>query len=273
MFTNKGILSIKLNCKNGKTYIEHCYTESFLKIAKAFYLDDSGEAFIYIMNPTGGIGQGDYYDININLASNSEAFITSQSATKIYKMGEKGSFFKERIYLDKDSLLEYFPDPSIPFAESKFKAEAEIFVSKGATLLIGEMLFPGRYKRKERFLFDYFVKKTKIFYNGQLIFYDHMSLRPKEIGLDNSCLFEKYSFYGQLICLSEKIDRNLTDKIHFLLKDLDHTKASSSLFHQSGLVVRIIGQNNLCIHTAIQKSWSMLRKSLLNRPEILLRKY
>lgn len=273
MNDQNGCLYLKLNCRDGITYIEDCYAKSPLKIAKSLYLDSSGEAFIYIMNPTGGMAQGDSYDIKINLAPKSQAFITTQSATKIYRMEKAEAFTKERFHIGKSALLEYFPDPYIPFAGSRFKGETEIIIEEGATLFMVEMLFPGRFKRGEKFLYDYFLKKTKIFYENRLIFYDNMVLKPWEKQINNICLFEKYVFYGQIICISEKINRALSDTLHFLLQNCSSIKASSSLFHEKGLIVRILGLNNLSISDAVQKSWITLRKSLLNRTAAKIRKY
>ncbi|MBC7189295.1 urease accessory protein UreD [Thermodesulfovibrio sp. Kuro-1] len=272
MIDQKSFLYLELECKDGKTYIKDCYAKSPLKIAKSLYLDDSGEAFIFIMNPSGGLLQNDNYDIKINLSSKSEAFITTQSATKIYKMREKEAYLKESFHLGKNALLEYFPDPYIPFAGSKFRTETDIKIEKGATLFMGEIIFPGRFERGETFLYDYFERKTKIFYENKLIFYDNVALRP-ENNLNNICIFEKYSFYGQLICTSEKIDRTLSDKIHFILQNCNSVKASSSLFHDIGIIVRMLGFNNLDINETIQKIWTILRNTLLNRPALKIRKY
>jgi len=57
MIDQKSFLYLELECKDGKTYIKDCYAKSPLKIAKSLYLDDSGEAFIFIMNPSGGLLQ------------------------------------------------------------------------------------------------------------------------------------------------------------------------------------------------------------------------
>lgn len=272
MNDQNGLLYLKLNCKGDTTYIEDCYATTPLKVAKALYLDNSGEAFIYIMNPSGGMVQADSYDININLAPKSKAFITTQSATKIYRMEKTGAYSKEHFYIGKNALLEYFPDPYIPFAGSRFKGETEIIIKEGATFFMAEILYPGRFKRGEKFFYAYFIKKIKIFYKNRLILYDNMVLKPEGRKFNSICLFENYPFYGQFICISEKINKDLSDNLHFLLKSCNSIKASSSLFHEKGVIVRVLGLNNLSISEALQKIWTATRNSLLNLPPVLVRK-
>ncbi|MCS6941433.1 MAG: urease accessory protein UreD [Geminocystis sp.] len=225
------------------------------------------------MNPTAGMLQGDSYEIKVSLAPHSKVFITTQSATKIYTMGDSEARVKEVFHVGKYALLEYFPDPYIPFAHSRFNSETEVRLEEGATVFLAEIIFPGRVKKGESFLYDYFIRKTRIFHDNRLIFYDNMVLKPREKKINNICVFDKYSFYGQLICISDKINRDLSDKIHFALQNHKSIKASNSLFAKNGLVVRLLGIDNVVILRAITECFEILRKKTLGSTAIKLRKY
>lgn len=273
MNQNTGRLYLNLNCNDGKTYLEDCYCQTPLKLAKPLYLDDSGQVFLYIMNPTAGMLQGDVYDIKVSIAPHSKVFITTQSATKIYTMERSEASVREVFYVGKSALLEYFPDPYIPFANSRFRSETEVRFEDEATVFLAEILFPGRAKKGEIFLYDYFMRKTRIFHGNRLIFYDNMVLKPRERGFDSICTFENYYFYGQFICISAKVNRAISDKLHFILQDYKSLKASSSLFDEQGLIVRMLGSNNLAIVSAIRKCREFLRENIFGHIPIGMRKY
>lgn len=207
----QGHLYIKLSHREGYTYIADSYCVIPLKIAKPFYLDSTGEIFIYIMNPTGGMVQGDRYRLDVFLAPGAQAFITSQAATKIYRMEYDYAAATEFFEVKEGALLEYFPDPVIPFASSRFIGETKIILERGSTAFIGEILFPGRIKRGEIFQYDFYSRRTRVFYQGELVYYDIIDLRPKEKRVDLPGIFESYTCYGQLTIFSSAVNKELSD--------------------------------------------------------------
>ena len=85
-----GILRLKLEKDSikKKTIIKMKYCRVPLYVQRALYLEESipSMAYIYIISPSGGILQGDRYRIDITLDKYSYAHITTQTATRIYKM-------------------------------------------------------------------------------------------------------------------------------------------------------------------------------------------
>ncbi len=73
--------------KDGKTVIKNLMVKPPLLIQKAMYPDanNPSTAHIYIMSSACGILQGDRLKIDIRASQNSNVFVTTQSATKIYK--------------------------------------------------------------------------------------------------------------------------------------------------------------------------------------------
>ncbi len=88
-----GILSLKLerDAETGKTVIREQYSQVPLNIQRAMYLEESlpEMAYVYIVSPSGGILQGDRFSIEITASNNTYAHVTTQGATRIYKMEKK----------------------------------------------------------------------------------------------------------------------------------------------------------------------------------------
>ncbi|HEX3032159.1 MAG TPA: urease accessory protein UreD [Bacillota bacterium] len=144
-----GELRLRLGVKEGRTVIRDVYNRVPLKIAKPFYLEpESGEIFIYQMNPAGGMVQGDDYQQYVELEPGAKAFLTTQSATRVYRtpdgFAQQGNYFT----LGKGAALEFFPDPVIPFAGSRFIGETEVHLtslSPGARRQLSQRInFPSQ---------------------------------------------------------------------------------------------------------------------------------
>lgn len=269
----QGHLYIKLSHKEGLTCIADSYCVAPLKVAKPFYLDATGEIFIYIMNPTGGMVQGDRYRLDVSLEPGAQAFLTSQAATKIYRMEYDYAAVTECFKVGEGALLEYFPDPVIPFAGSRFVGETEIIIERGGSAFIGEILFPGRLKRGELFQYDFYSRRTRVFYQGELVYYDFFDLRPKDKKVDVLGIFEGYTYYGQLAIFSSAVTRELSDLLHLALQDTPGLTGSASLTQKYGVIVRILGSNSIKLASALTKCWDVARKFLLGRPAPKIRKY
>jgi len=84
-----GTIKIELQAnEDSKTYIKSLLSKAPFLIQKAMYPDTGYPHFahIYMMSSSGGILQGDEQKIDVAMGRNSAARITTQSATKIYKM-------------------------------------------------------------------------------------------------------------------------------------------------------------------------------------------
>lgn len=84
------------------------------------YQDGDDQAYVYLLNPTGGIVQGDRLETEVVLEPGARALLTTQSATKVYRMERGYAEELNRYTLRGDAVLEYLPDQTIPFAGARF---------------------------------------------------------------------------------------------------------------------------------------------------------
>ena len=71
-----------------KTTIKKQFSKVPLYTQRALYLEETipSMAYLYIISPSGGVLQGDRYRIDISLRNRAYSHITTQGATRIYKM-------------------------------------------------------------------------------------------------------------------------------------------------------------------------------------------
>jgi urease accessory protein len=180
-----GILKLDLEKDklSNRTIIKNQYYRVPLCIKRALYIEESCPemAYVYIISPSGGVLQGDRYRIDITLRNAALSHITTQSATRVYKMNSNFGTQIVNLNVDENSYLEYIPDQIIPFKNSRFYQVSNIKVHENATCIYSEMLTPGRVAMDESFEYDICEMKVKAFDQFDNIrFIDVAKIEPKK---------------------------------------------------------------------------------------------
>ena len=104
------------------------------------------------------------------------------------------------INLDKNSTLEFLPEPLILFEDSDLQQTTEIAMHREAGLCWGEIVLPGRLAKGEVYQFRRYLNKTKIrFLDGERWFTETMNLTGKGNRFASSPLFASAPVLGTLI--------------------------------------------------------------------------
>jgi len=196
-----------------KTVIREQYCKVPLFIQRAMYLEETlpAMAYVYIISPSGGILQGDRYRIDITLSNNAFAHVTTQSATRIYKMERNFATQMVNVVVEEGSYFEYIPDQIIPFRNSRFYQAVELNVHDNATMIYSEMLVPGRVASGESFEYDIcYIKTIARNQVGKLRFMDVIKLEPKKEDLRVEGILGKFDVVGTVYIITRE----------FYIKDL-----------------------------------------------------
>lgn len=153
-----GILLLKFekDSLSGNTIIKEQYSRVPLLVQRAMYLEESlpAMAYVYIVSPSGGILQGDRYQIDIKLGNGTYAHVTTQGATRIYKMERNYASQAINIEVKEGGYFEYIPDQIIPFRNSRFYQEVILNVHDSATMIYSKVIVLGRVASGEAFEYD-----------------------------------------------------------------------------------------------------------------------
>ncbi len=115
-----------------KTTLKSSYFTAPFKVISPFYKDDM--ASLVVMSSSAGIMEGDHQHINITVGENCMAEVTSQSYEKIHKMYSENATRETAINVGLGAKFIYNPLPTIPFANSSFKATTKINLHQSAKL-------------------------------------------------------------------------------------------------------------------------------------------
>ncbi|HWY36609.1 MAG TPA: urease accessory protein UreD, partial [Nitrosopumilaceae archaeon] len=247
--------------EDSKTYIKSLLSKAPFLIQKAMYPDTNYPNFahIYMMSSSGGILQGDEQKIDVVMGTNSAARITTQSATKIYKMDGGYASQYINIHNQEGSYLEFIPHQIIPFKSSRFYQEVNLEVEDNAILIYSEIISAGRIASGEKFDFDLCFLRTSAHRNGRLLFTDVMSLNQKDKSNLES-VFGGKTIFSTVYIIGNSIQiESIVDKINLATKSNSLLASCSSLPYDSGIIVRMLADSVSEIISLTESISSILR--------------
>jgi urease accessory protein len=253
----------------GKTVVKEQFSKVPLFTQRALYLEESlpSMAYIYIMSPSGGILQGDRYRMDIALKNKACAHITSQGATRIYRMERNYATQILNIVVDEDAYLEFIPDQLIPYRDSRFYQVVNLKVHDHGTMIYSEMIVPGRVATGESFQYDIcYIKVLAKNQKETLRFIDTAVLQPKRRYLNRVGILGTFDVLGSTYILT-KADhvKGLRDDINSGLQKFTHISGGASILpHNSGVIVRKLGNVASDIRSAIYEIIKITRRTILN---------
>jgi urease accessory protein len=261
-------LTLEMDHTKNKTVLTQQYSKAPLLTQKALHYDiaNPSMAYLFLMSSSGGILQGDRYHIAISVKSRAIANITTQGATRIYKMESNyGAQFVE-IDVDDGSYLEFLPDQIIPYKKSRYFQQVLIKTGIDSTVVYSEIITPGRVAMGE--LFDYdlcylrLIAKNK---TGKTLFMDSSRLDPKEQRFNQIGILGENSVFGVLYVIAKNGQlQKISDDIDVILKNTGLICGCSFLPEDSGLVVRLAANSSEDIKIVIRDCVRIVRKYILN---------
>ena len=268
-----GILRLKLerDSETGKTVIKEQYSQVPLFTQRAMYLEESlpAMAYVYIISPSGGILQGDRYRIDITLDNNTFAHVTTQGATRIYKMEKNYASQIVNIKVGEGSYFEYIPDQIIPFSNSRFYQEVELNVHDNATMIYSEVIVPGRVASGE--VFEYEICYLRIVGRNQsskIRFMDTVKLEPRNENLRTEGILGNFKIIGTTYIVTRESHVNalqyeISEKIKGFEIKGTISGGTSILPARQGIVVRILGNSAEDLKEIIFDVVSIARKQIV----------
>jgi len=262
-------LLLEKDQERGKTVVKEQYSKVPLFTQRALYLEESlpSMAYIYIMSPSGGILQGDRYRMDIVLKNKACAHITTQGATRVYRMERNYATQIVNVVVDDGCYLEFVPDQIIPFRDSRFYQTVNLKVHDNGTMIYSEMIVPGRVASGESFQYDIcYMKALAKNQKDTLRFIDIAILEPKKRNLNAVGILGTFDVVGSTYILT-KADyvKELKDEINSGLQKFAHFSGGASIMpYNSGVIVRMLGNVASDLRNAIYEIIKITRRKILN---------
>lgn len=273
-----GLLELSLAPCGGVTRVQHQYQRAPLHVYRPIYLDPGRPdmAFVFVQQFGDGFVQGDRCRIDVSCAPGTAVHITTQAATNVFAARENFATQLVNLRIGAGSVLEYLPDPVVPFRGSRLFQHVSLTADPTSTVILGETLLPGRVARGEAHTYDLYWAETEVRRpNGVLLFADTLRLNPARgddptsIGLlgPHDVVATLYVVTGQL---------NPAALVALLRTALaacpDVVTGVSELPNDCGAAVRLLGPSSKTVKVALTTAWNATRLALLGVPAPDLRK-
>lgn len=270
-----GALALRFAQEDGRSYLAHRFWRPPLQIMRAV-AGEAGVPTIYLLSPTGGVVQGDRYEIEIGLAAGAQALVTTQAATKVYRMPDGEARQHVRLEVGAGAVLEFVPDALILFAGSDLASDVEVVLHPGALLILHDLVMPGRLARGEVFAFRSYRSKLVVRDEDGLILYDAMRCRPEGEDWLDVGLLEGHPCWGSWYLLGDMdawgIDAGGFCREHQAGLTGDGVFGSLSPLSRRGLAARMAARRLAPIYTAFERLRQAVNTAYLDRPMTTLRK-
>ncbi|WP_406697062.1 urease accessory protein UreD [Singulisphaera sp. Ch08] len=244
-----------------------------LLVQRAIYCDEGMPAlpWVFIITNSGGILQGDRYQIRIEAAAHSFGHVTTQAATKIHEMDTNYAAQTQEIVLEQGAYLEYLPDPVIPFRHARFLTRTRITIDPTATLLYAETLMAGRkyYRDGESYEFDLFSAAVQAERpDGTALFAEKFVVEPAQFSPRDLGVMGKFDVFGNVVLLTPKVhaDRILANLQPTFDRSADWADGAARLPNDAGLIYKVLALESSVARARIRNFWTLVREEVTKYP-------
>ena len=262
-------LTLESDSQRNKTIITEQLSRVPLYVQKALYYDETipSMAHLFVLSPSGGVLQGDRYRTDIELKNGAISHITTQVATRMYKMNSNYATQMINLNVGKNCYLEFLPEQLIPYKNSRYYQKATFKIDDSATLVYSETIVPGRVAMGELFDYDICCLKTLCYDDKQEIkFHDNCILEPKKQTMNSLGIFGNKTAHSMMyVVTKQECIEELYETINQLFKDNDEIIGGTSILpNNSGLSVRVLSNSSELNKTTVYNIAQIVRKQIIH---------
>ncbi|MFP5346133.1 MAG: urease accessory protein UreD [Actinomycetes bacterium] len=267
-----GLLDLGLAPVAGATRVVRQFHRTPLYVLRPIYLDRAlpGMAFVYLQQQGGGMVQGDRYRVDVEVAAGGQAHLTTQSATKVFGMPSGYATQLVNVSAGPGALLEYLPEPVIPFRASRFFTETTVTVDPQATVLVAETTLPGRVARGEWHDYDVYCSWTRFLRpDGAQVAVDALQFGDTWGRADSPARLGRYGVSAALFALAPPLQLDGLQPALVTALDRqcpDVLAGVTALPFDAGVVVRILGTSSIPVRKALLVAWDTARRHVVGAP-------
>jgi len=262
-------LQFEYDARAARTQLNLLEQRQPLKVVRAFHLRD-GAALVHMHNLSGGVLAGDRLSVELDVGPGARAQVTSTGATRLYRSRSQAApaEISTHVRAHEDALLEYLPDPLIPFAGSHYWQRTIVNLEHGAGLFCWDTVAPGREARGEVFSYHNLHLSFELRVDGIPAGIERGDLDPIARPLQSPARLGPYRYFSTFyVCragASETALRALEKELAAVAGHLSSPVIIWGLgrLPAHGLVVRALSRNGRDIAEGLVIFWRVAKQAL-----------
>lgn len=218
-----------------------------LHMAKAYH--DKAWAVSLLMSPTAGLLDGDFLELDVQVCDGAYAGLISPAACRIHTMNTGYATVQQKFVVGEDAVLDVWPAPLILQKAANLQQTTRLEVAESSTVLLCEVVTPGRAAYGESFEFTRWASSLRIVRAGKLVAYENFELFPDQgDAADWRSLYPNGSYAG-IYYLTPQPLGDLVQALHQL--ELEDVSIGASPLRAGGLGIKVLAQDGISLRKAI----------------------
>jgi urease accessory protein len=265
--SKEGVLELSFERTDGGTALVRDYATAPFHVSGTLGHDPHPEAAtVLVQSSAGGVAQGDRRSVEIDIAPDAVARVSTQSATKVQSMRRNYAAATTSLRVGTGGHLDHVPEPTILHADARYHTDLALDLDRGGTAVVADVVVPGRLARGERFEFERYVSRVRATGPDGLLFEDATHLTPEPSPTAPGVLGE-FDVYGSLFAVAPDRDAGaLSDALHAAVTERSARAAATELPNGAGAVVRALGDRAETVQDALDTAWDRARLRLVDAP-------
>lgn len=267
-----GSLNLGFARRRNSTQIIEQRSQAPLKVQRPFYPEGAEVCHSTILHTAGGMVGGDRLSINIDLAPETQATITTAAASKVYRSNGQRSQQTINIQVAADAVLEWLPQETIIFNGAVYRQDLRVELAKGATWLGWEIVRFGRSARGEEFLQGEWRSHSEIYQQGYPLWIDRQWLPAGEAIIRSPHGLAGKPIVASLSWVGKEVTPEIVREARQLWTEMPHQPGEIGVTRLTcGLLCRYRGAETPEVRNWFIAVWHLLRCSFFQRPSCLPR--
>ena len=253
-------LSLRYEYRGARTVIASRQHQGPLTVQKPFY-PEGDVCHTYILHPPGGVVGGDILKVNIDVADCAHALVTTPASGKFYRSNDKLAEQYNHLRLEGTGVLEWLPQETILFADSKVKTATRVELETSAKFCGWEIVCLGRPASRELYDLGYCQQTLQLYRNQQPLLIDRTILDANSDLLQAKWGLSGHSVVGVMVITNA--DKTMLQEAREVLEAFNGLCAATLI--DDVLVCRYLGYHGMHARETFTRIWSCLRPKWIER--------
>lgn len=272
-----GRLRLDYAKRDGRTIIAQSHCTTPWHLLPPIYLDDTGAAYTLLVNPSGGLVGGDRLSIEMSVDEGAHVLISAPSANRVYRSEGEVSVQDIELAVGPGAIVEWLPEPTIPFAGSRFRQTLHATLAPGATILLWDAIASGRIARGERWVFATLENDIRITTASGSAVVERYALDPAT-NLGAIGLAADWNYVASLYVVNDAIAPEVWSRLETRIggaldEQAEHILGGVSQPAVPGVAVKLLAKSGPDLTRILDVLWAAVREVLWNLPPVAWRKY
>lgn len=234
-----------------------------LRLQKPLYPEGPDVAHLLVVHPPAGIAGGDRLEIDIDVAAQACALVTTPGATKWYRSDGARAVQDITLSIARGACLEWLPQESIVFDGAAAETSTSIACERDATCIGWDIVALGRRASGERFARGTFRQHLVLSCEGRVVWRERARLAGGDALLDSSIGWNGHHVAGVFWAWGAALsndDLERCRRVTMARADAGVTRLGDGL-----LIGRALADSSETVRTLFHELWTIVRPAMTGR--------